>query len=670
MAATRTEPGPGESGTSEGQPAAALGRSPQSRPGELWVAIAVATIVGAVLIWWAWKQGAYFGSVFLPGAIILYGLLIILLLGAPFNGRLSGPARVALIAISALAAWTLLSIAWTPANDAAVQNAERVMLYVAVFALGLFCCNLARNQMLLPLGAVAATGAAIAIVSTVTLAGGTDVPSIFHGDATLRFPIGYRNAEAAFLFICLWPTLAIAVEAELPWQLRALTLGAATMLLEFAVLAQSRGSLPAAAVALPVFLALSPRRLRAAIYIALAAIPVLPALPTLLDVFQHGGAGPGLVPLMRDSARAVAVSSIGSVILAAICIRGVEPRLSIGQDRVRLLSRAAAGVAVVTVLVAGTVFVAQRGGPLNFVDQRVSEFKRVGYPNFQGQGTRFGVNVGSNRHDFWRVAVDQGGDHPLIGAGAGSFAISYLQERKSPESPRDPHSVEMLMWSELGVVGLILFATFLVSGAVAGLRSVRLGSAGRALAAGSLASGAYWLVHASYDWFWNYPALTAPVMFLLGAAAAPQLPERGANLAQRRRYLAAAALAAALVVAVPLFLSQRYANRAYGEYPQSPAAALDDLDRAASLDPYDPEPLLSKGLIESRLGLDREAISTFNDAVDREPDLYASHFLLARALAASDPRAALAEAEEAMRLNPLDRQTGRLKRRLQRELGP
>jgi hypothetical protein len=629
----------------------------------------VATVAG-VFVWWAWKQGGYFGTVFLPGAILFYGLLILLLLAAPFHGRITGTVRVALAAIAALGAWTLLSITWTDSRDAVAQYAEHTILYAAAFCLGLWTCNLSGRRLMLPLGAVAATGAVIGVVITVTLAGGTDVPSFVHSDATLRFPIGYRNAEGAFLLICLWPLLALAAEGDLPWQLRALMLGTATMLLELAVLAESRGSLPAAAVAVAVFLALSPRRLRAATYLGLAAVPVLPALPTLLDVFQHGGAGPGLLPLLRDSAHAIALTSVGSVLLAAVCIRGVEFRLSLSQRRIQLISRIAAVAAIAVLAVGGTVFVAKRGGPVQFLDQRVSEFQRGGNPNLRPEGTRFGVNVGTNRGDFWRVSLRQGKDHPLFGGGAGSFAAAYLQRRDSFESPQDPHSVEMLLLSELGAVGLLLFGTFVGAAALSGLRSRRLGPSAAGLVAGSLTSGAYWLVHASYDWFWNYPALTAPVIFLLGAAAAPPLLDRRAKLGWRPRYLAVGALAAALVVALPLFLSERYANRAYGEYPQSPDAALDDLDRAASLNPYNPEPLLSKGLIESRLGRDRESISTFHDAIDRESDNYASHFLLARTLARSDPRAALAETEEAMRLNPLDGQTRHLKRRLQRELVP
>jgi hypothetical protein len=664
MATTRSEPVPAgpehRAGTEEGTSSA-------REPRELIVVLASLTLVAAVLAWWAWKQGAYFGTVFFPGAIVLFGYLIMLLVAAPFPGRFAGPARVAVAAIIALSGWTLLSSAWTSMPDAPFQDAERELLYATVFGLGLWIASFARHNLVLPLAAVAAVGVGVGIATTVTLSTGTDLATYVHVfDATLRLPIGYRNANAAFFLICLWPLLVLAAEGNAPWQLRALMIGGATMLIELAVLSESRGSLPAAALGLAVFVALAPRRLRAACYLALAAIPVLPAVPALLDVFQHGEANRALIPLLRDAARAIGLSSLGSIVLAAICIRGVELRLNLGREMVRRISIAATVIAAVVVVAGGTAFVVKRGGPVAFINQRVSEFTKGGNPSLEAQGTRFGVNVGTNRGDFWRVALHEGGDKPLLGGGAGSFADAYLRERHSSETPKDPHSVELLMLSELGVAGLALFATFIVAAVAAALRARRLGREAAALVAGSLAAGAYWLVHASYDWFWYYPGLTAPVFFLLGAAGAPSILDRTGGLGRRTRYIGAIVFAAALLIAVPLFLSQRYENRALGEFPGNPAAALSDLNRAADLDPFDPEPLLAEGVIESRLGRDAAAESALRQAIGRQPDGFAGHFFLARVLARTDLTAARAEAREALRLNPFDPQTRALARSLSR----
>jgi hypothetical protein len=381
---------------------------------------------------------------------------------------------------------------------------------------------------------------------------------------------------------------------------------------------------------------------------------VLPALPTLLDVYQHGHDNPALIPFLRDASKVIAITSLASVAVAAACIRGIEFRLDLGEQRVKLLSRVVAAIAVVVVVAGGTAFVAKRGGPIDFVDQRVGEFTKIGYPDLRGQGARFGANVGSNRHDFWRVALDEAGDHPIRGGGAGSFPATYLLERRSGETPQDPHSAELLIFSELGGVGLLLLIAFVVSATVAALRTRRLGQPGAALATGALAVGANWIFHSSYDWFWLYPSIAAPAFFMLGAAAAPTVLDAGARLRGRIRYPAAAAFGVALLIAIPLFLSQRYIERALDEYPSDPASALQNLDRAADLNPYDAGPLMTAGVIKTRLGEDKAAVSTLREAVDRQPDGFAPHFLLARALENVDLDAARAETAESLRLNPLD----------------
>ncbi len=226
------------------------------------------------------------------------------------------------------------------------------------------------------------------------------------------------------------------------------------------------------------------------------------------------------------------------------------------------------------------------------------------------------------------------------------------------------------MWSELGVVGVLLFGAFLVAAVIAALRTRRLGRSAAALVAGSLAAGANWLFHASYDWFWHYPALTAPAIFLLGAAAGPSIVGAARGLAPRLRYGAVAVLAVAALIALPLFMSDRYANHAYDESADDPQGALDNLDRAADLNPYDPRPLFAKGVIQSQVGEEDAALSSFRAAIDRQPDNFAGHYFLAEALVESDPATARAEIEEAERLNPIDPRVRRLMRRLERESAP
>jgi tetratricopeptide (TPR) repeat protein len=224
----------------------------------------------------------------------------------------------------------------------------------------------------------------------------------------------------------------------------------------------------------------------------------------------------------------------------------------------------------------------------------------------------------------------------------------------------------MLMLSELGLPGFALLVCFLVATTVAAVRSRRRSRSAAILVAGSLTVGAYWLVQSSYDWFWHYPGVTAPVMFLLGAAAVPALPVAAGAL-RRSRLLLLAPLAVLVVLAVPLFLAVGYVDRALDIWPTEPSAAYADLDDAASLNPYEFEPVLIKGAIAERRGEDRLAIESFEKAAGRVPESYAAHYFIARLVADSEPARARAEAARAHELNPLEPKVIVLQRKLAKE---
>jgi O-antigen ligase len=628
------------------------------------VAALLLLAVTALIAWWAWKQGAYFGAVFYPGAIVAFGLLGMLVAFAPFAGRVTGPAGVALLSLVALAAWMLLSTLWSPTPATALRYAEHAFLYAAIFGLGLWIAHQLGLRMLLSLTPLAVAGALVGVATVVVLATGTDVTWYLHEDATLRFPIGYRNANAAFFMICLWSVLALAVETDWRWELRALAVAVGTVLIELTFLAQSRGSIPGMVLALLVYLVLTSNRLRAAVTLGLMVLPALLAVPTLLDVYRHGSADPAAVPFLRSAAKAIAATGFASLLVAGVALGGMAPRLRLRERTISSVSRVATVLALLVVLIGGSLFVSRHGGPIGFVDQRVREFNRVGYPDLHGQGIRYGANIGSNRHDFWRVAIDEGENHPLLGGGGGAFQVAYLQQRLSEESPEDPHSMEALMFSELGLPGLALLLAFAGAAALAGWRSRRLGPLAAGLVAGCLAGGTQWFVQGSFDWIWNYPGVTAPAIFVLGVAAAPALLDPRAGRRGWWRSLAAAALVGVALLAIPLFLSGRYAQRGYDESTADPRGAISDLERAADLNPLDPVPLLSQGTLELRLGQSAAALESFREAAGREPDNYAAQYYLAAQLAASNPAEARQAVRRAHELNPRDPRIAALQRRL------
>ncbi len=195
-------------------------------------------------------------------------------------------------------------------------------------------------------------------------------------------------------------------------------------------------------------------------------------------------------------------------------------------------------MAIVLVPLAGVAaFTIAIGNPITWVSQRVNQFNAGPSPSLNKQATRFGFNTGTGRGEIWRVALLEARQHPVLGDGAGGFHYAYLRERRTTISVHDAHSVELETVSELGVPGLALLLTAFTGAALGVRRARRVSSQAAALAAVAFAACSYWLVHTSIDWLWPYPAVTAPVIFLAGAACSPTLRTAGAAAGHAGRRL-------------------------------------------------------------------------------------------------------------------------------------
>ena len=94
-------------------------------------------------------------------------------------------------------------------------------------------------------------------------------------------------------------------------------------------------------------------------------------------------------------------------------------------------------------------------------------------PEANGMPTRSRlVSGGGYRYDYWRIAWKVWKNHPLIGVGAGNYTASYLLARRSGDYVQNPHSLELQVVSELGVIGglLLLLA---VAGVMLGVWRMR-----------------------------------------------------------------------------------------------------------------------------------------------------------------------------------------------------
>jgi tetratricopeptide (TPR) repeat protein len=624
----------------------------------------------ALFLVWATDQAGYPVTHWAPG-----GLTVLALLGLTVAivglraGEVSRPVGVALAALAAYTAFSYLSILWAAVPGDAWEGANRTLLYLIVFAL--FACWRQRGAAAaLLLGAWVIGMVALAAYAALHIdaAHGGALAALLPG-GRLVYPTGYPNANAAQWLMAFWPAALLARERRLGWGLRGLLAGGAVLLAGVALMSQSRGSLYATPVMLILVFALIPGRIRTFALLVPVGAGIGAAAPAVLRVGDHLSGGSVTSANVHGAVTAILASAVAVGLLVAIgaAIESHRRFSPVSLARIRTGIGAVAIVALLAVVGGG---LAAAGNPVTRVRSAWHSFKG-GYSSNSSSGNRLLSGLGSNRYDFYRVALDEFAAHPLAGIGADNFQQQYLARGRSSETPRYPHSVELRTLAETGVLGGVL--------ALIGLAAALAGAAGamrradplaRSVAAAALAGFGYWVVHGSFDWFWEFAGLGAPAFAMLGlsCALAPAGAGRSAgdpvaaarpadSLTGARRWaLRGAVLLTALALGASLaapWLSQLEVQNAARIWTRAPRKAYARLDSAAGLNPLSDEPYLVAGSIALRYGELARADRDFARALERTPgDAYATLERGAIASTRGEKRVAIVLLRRAVRLAP------------------
>ncbi len=632
----------------------------------------------ALFVVWATSQAGYPVTHWAPGGLIVLALLAIALGFVRLRlAEVPMTVRVALAAFAAYTALSFLSILWAAVPGDAWEGADRTLLYLLVFAL--FACWRQRGATaaLLLVGWTLALVALAAFAALhVRAAGVANLHTLIPG-GRLVYPSGYANANAAQWLMAFWPALLLARSPRLPWALRGLLAGGAVLLAEVALLSQSRGSLYATPVMLVLVFALLPGRTRTFALLVPVALGVAVAAPAVLRVGDHLRGGEATPATVHGAVSAMFVAAV-VVGLAVALGAALETRRTYSQTTRRRVGTAVRASALAVLLVALVGGLAAAGDPLTRIRHGWDTFKG-GYASDSATGSRLTSGLGSNRYDFYRVALDEFLAHPIVGIGADNFQQQYLVHGRSEETPRYPHSVELRTLAETGLAGVVFALVGLGAALLAGARALRgADPLARYVAAAALSGFAYWVVHGSFDWFWEFAGLGAPAFALLGlgcalAPAPTDAQERiaptdvgdGPAQGSRRRPRAGtlafvfACVLAALVLAVSLaapWLSQLEVQSAARIWTQAPRMAYERLHDAARLNPLSDEAYLVAGSIALRRGELARADHQFVLALGRSPDdAYATLERGAIASSKGERAAALALLGRAQALDPRDR---------------
>jgi O-antigen ligase len=615
-----------------------------------------ALICVGVFIWFGADEGGFRGVTFLPGALLILGLLAVSLVSLPWP-RPSRAAMLAVALLGAYAAWSYLSIAWADEQGPAWDGANRTVLYALVLALFALWPMRAGGAAVL-LGAFGLGVAVLALVEILRAESASVATQYFHG-GRLGEPTGYANANVGLWFSAFWPCLVLAGRREVPAVFRGLLLGGAGLLAAVAVLGQSRGWFFVLPVVAVLVVALVPGRARTILALAVVGAGVALILDPLLDVYEaidsNSPPGPAFSPVVdRILLLTGALTVIGT--LVALVDRRVElppraaHRMSVAMVALFFLT-CAGGVAAIAIV---------KGNPATELSDAWDKFKEGGDEASGSSSSRFDSIV-SYRYDYWKVAWDAFERHPVAGIGVDNFSREYYLRGKSIQTPKYPHSVEVRTLAQTGLIGSLLLGGAIVAVLWAAAPVLRpgFGLAGAAAGAGIMVF-AYWFTQGSVDWFWEFPGLGAPAFAMVGLAAAVAAARQGArgSALPGGRPIVAGAVVLGLVTAGGLtvpWLAERDLRAAREIAASNPERALDRLNRSADVNPLSTVADKTAAVIELRRGRRAAGKARFEDVAARDPgDSYVWMQLGAIASVEMRERDAARYARKARALAPRD----------------
>ncbi len=601
------------------------------------------------------------GYIFTRSAPLAVVYLLLAAVWVWFLRRRSRPSLLYLVALAVFGlfvAWAGLSVSWSFGPDLSWIAFDLAAFYLVVAAvLGL---TPVRGLELRMAGygflVVAVAVGVYAFLGKVL----PDVVMHAHTYARLDSPVGYWNVLALMMVMGLAVALALSGDLAAHPAWRVLAAAAAVPLCFAFFFALSRGGWVVLVVALVLYFGFTTTRL--ASFASLVAI----AAPVAAVLWRVRGLGTLFTATSDDALRTLQGHTLLRWSLAALLVAaGAQAVIVLVQRSVpwpRRL-RVVAGAAVLVVLVAGIGggswrFLESRGGSA-WVKDRVQTFISDTDETGSGEGAGRLTSLNTGRPPLWREALEQSRSHRLRGTGAGTFVFTHERFREVGGGVVHAHSQWLNALSELGTVGLGLFAAAMALFVAAAVRNPftdrrdPLRPLLVALQAGMVA----FVVHISWDWHWDMAAI-GTVFFLFAAACSSYLATRAADRrrsavdeapgnalavpeeapaeaslpesARRRRVAAWPARTVATVALVLLaaswlvpYLAAREESAALTAAGDGDTAvALSHARRAASLDPLAVDPLITESLVLQQEGRNGEALAVLQKAARLQPDNY------------------------------------------------
>jgi len=556
------------------------------------------------------------------------------------SGRISGLELTFIGGLTALTAWTGLSVLWTSSVTQSVLSVERLLVYVLGAATAVAVVRAASYQSLLCGVWVGSTAVVAYGLLTRLLPGRLGSPDAI-GGYRLAEPIGYWNGLGLLAALAAVLGFGLAMFGS-PTALRAAAAASLPLLLPTLYLTFSRGAWLALGVALLAVVALSDQRLT-----VLAGLIVL-APPVAAAVWLANGSAALHVLTATFAAQTRAghtllwqlpLLALGAAFLA-VAFTFVGRSVAIPRP-VRMVFGSTLAVAAVSAV---AVVLIRSGGPVAAFHRAHHSIERV-TPGGTDLNDRL-LSLSSNgRLPQWRVALNERRGHPVLGSGAGTYAQYWAAAGPRQSQILNVHNLYLETLAELGPLGLALLVVALgapLAAAVVARRRVLV----------PIAAGVWvgFLVHVAYDWDWQLTGITLAAILCAGAILA------SARASQVRRGTRARRWGLAIVVALAGILGfyGLLGNRALAR--SSDALASSEFAKAASLAhdaqtwaPWSSEPWQQLAVVRTAQGDFGGARSAYRHAIVKDPHDWRLWLGLASVAKGAERASALLELRQ---LNP------------------
>ncbi len=622
-------------------------------------ATALLFVPAGLLLFFAFNSGGYPAGPRAYAAALL--CLLVALRAAVARDPLAGGSRRLAVAVGALALYAVLELVsggWSHAPGAARVAFDLPLLYALAM---LLCGSVGQAEGRL---AWMLRGVAVAVVFVCACGLITRVlPRVWPTPPSvavhqLSFPVSYWNTLGLLAAVGIVLCVHLSSESGEAPLVRALAAAAAPVLVCTLYFTFSRGAAAICVIALIVYVLAAHRP-----GVLSALIVVIPLSAVALTVAYDANLLAGVHPTSaaavvqgRHVAIAVGVCVVLSGVLRAMLSRRLDGRLARTRWSISMRGRRGVIAALALATLAAVAVIALSG-------RIAHDYHRFLQPTASGNvgdlRTRLSDPANGVRVAVWKVAWRQFEAAPLLGHGADTFPDAWARYRPALWEARAAHSLYLQTLAELGIVGLILLLTAMVTvllSAASGLRGPT-----RCSHAAVLAVALAIALHAAFDWDWEMPVVMV-LFFSLGGFVAgrhPSRPERErVGPARRGRVLlrggvAVSFLALSLLPAY-VWLSQRNLDSA--TYAFSKGDCLSARDAAAASisrlgDRAEPYEILA--YCDVRLGEPVAGWAAARRAVALEPRNWTYRYALAvtAAAAGQDPRPAAAGA---WALNPLE----------------